>query len=227
MARTKAVTTAAPPGRRLDESRDPVILRAALEGIAEVGYDRLTMDEIAARAHAGKGALYRRWPSKAALVIDAMRAWRATLAPTELADTGSLRGDLDAIVAAVPDWDEDSAQMASVVSGLVTAARRDPELAEAMSGPMIEMPLSLIRTVLERAAGRGEIPAGRDLSLVGETVLALSTFRMLVRGLPPDRAFIRRVLDEVMWPLATAPVVAPPAATRGRRRRPDQAGTKS
>ena len=68
-------------GRPLDSSRRAAILEAALEGLAERGYDLLTMDEIAARAHAGKGALYRRWPSKAALVADAVLAWREKLGP--------------------------------------------------------------------------------------------------------------------------------------------------
>ena len=64
-------------GRPPDPNREAAILRAALEGLAEYGYDRLTMDEIAARARAGKGALYRRWSSKAALVVDAVIAWRS------------------------------------------------------------------------------------------------------------------------------------------------------
>jgi AcrR family transcriptional regulator len=61
-------------GRQLDPARDAAILAAAFDGLAELGYDRLSMDEIAARAHAGKGALYRRWPSKARLVVDAALA---------------------------------------------------------------------------------------------------------------------------------------------------------
>src|ERR1035441_4551127 len=68
-------------GRPPDPNREAAILQAALEGLAEHGYDRLTMDEIAALAHAGKGALYRRWPSKAAIVVDAVIAWRLARAP--------------------------------------------------------------------------------------------------------------------------------------------------
>ena len=82
-------------GRQLDPSRAAAIMAAALEGLAEVGYDRLSMGEIAARAHAGKDALYRRWPSKAALVVDAVAAWRQRFAPLTIPDTGSLRGDLE------------------------------------------------------------------------------------------------------------------------------------
>ena len=77
-------------GRPLDASRDAAIMQAALEGLAELGYDRLTMDEIAAHAHAGKGALYRRWPSKATLVVDALVAWREQFAPVSVPDTRSL-----------------------------------------------------------------------------------------------------------------------------------------
>lgn len=211
-------------GRRLDETRDPVILRAALDGLADVGYDRLTMDDIAARARAGKGALYRRWPSKASLIIDAIAAWRREIAPQEVPDTGSLRGDLDALVAGIPDWDEDSRRMALVVSGLVTAAGRDPELGAALSGPVIEVPLKTIRDVLERAVRRGEIPPERDLDLVAETVLALNVFQMVVRGESPDRTFVRRVMDEILLPLVTAPVTTsrptPVARTRLAAPRP-------
>ena len=79
-------------GKRLDAARDAATLHAALDGLAESGDDRLTMEDIAARAHAGKGALYRRWSSKEALVIGAVEAWRKDLAPIKLPDTGSLGG---------------------------------------------------------------------------------------------------------------------------------------
>jgi AcrR family transcriptional regulator len=232
MADNDAGTTrkAGASGRRLDETRDPVILRAALEGVAEVGYDRLTMDDIAARARAGKGALYRRWPSKAALIIDAIAAWRQELAPRELPDTGSLRGDLDMLVAGVPDSDDDSQRMALVVSGLATAARRDPELSSALSGPILEVPLALMRGIFEKAVARGEIPPERDLDLMAETAIALNVFRMVMKGEVPDRAFVRRVVDEILYPLLTAPVAASrvPAAKarlRDRTLRPDREGS--
>ena len=105
-------------GRPRDPARDDAILSAALEGLAEVGYDRLSMDEIAARAHAGKGALYRRWPSKAALVVAAVMAWREQAAPVTIPDTGSLTGDIDAMIAAVPDFDEAAKRQMAASSAL-------------------------------------------------------------------------------------------------------------
>jgi AcrR family transcriptional regulator len=190
-------------GRPLDPTRDAAILRAALEGLVDVGYDRLTMEEIAQRARAGKGALYRRWPSKAALVVDALVAWREQLAPLDVPDTGSLRGDIEAIIGVVPDFSAVDRRMLGVVSGVATAAARDPELNAAFRDQILQRPRKLLRDLLDRAVARGEIPADRELELVPDVFIGLNLLR-LVLGKPPDRAFIRRAFDEIIYPLVTA-----------------------
>jgi AcrR family transcriptional regulator len=201
--------TASPPprpargGRPLDPSRDAVIVQAALSGLADLGYDRLTMDEIAARAHAGKGALYRRWPSKAALVVDAIMAWREAFAPLAVPDTGSLEGDIDALVAAVPEFDSDTQRQMAVFVGLATAASRDPELRAAFADTLLERPRRALRTMLDRAVDRGEIRRDQDLDLVPDVVIGLNMLHVLVGG-TPDRPFVERVLREVVYPLVTA-----------------------
>jgi AcrR family transcriptional regulator len=192
-------------GRQLDPSRAAAIMGAALEGLAEVGYDRLSMDEIAARAHAGKGALYRRWPSKAALVVDAVAAWRERFAPLSFPDTGSLRGDCEAAIAGLPDFDDTVRRQIAVFVGLATAASHDPELRAGLFTTGLERPRRAVQAVLARAVERGEIPAGRDLTLVPDILMGLNTFRAL-QGEAPDRDFLRRVLDTVIYPLVTAPV---------------------
>jgi AcrR family transcriptional regulator len=194
-------------GRRLDTSRDSAILRAALEALAECGYDRLTMDDVAARAHAGKGALYRRWPSKAALVVDAVVAWRQEFAPLSIPDTGSLRGDVEAVIANVPTTDV--GQVALIV-GLATAASRDPELRAALSEHVLQRPRRAIREMLDRAVERGEIPRDRVLDLVPDVIIGLNALRVLT-GADADRAFFRRVFDEVVYPLVTGPCSTPPS----------------
>jgi AcrR family transcriptional regulator len=191
-------------GRQLDRSRDSAILRAALEGLADLGYDRLSMDEIAARARAGKGALYRRWPSKAALVVDAVIAWREQLAPLAIPDTGSLRGDLDALIAAIPDFDDAATRQMAVFVGLATAASRDAELKTALADHLLARPRRLLREVLERAVARGEISAERDLDLVPDVMIGLNMLRVLL-GEAPDREFVRQVLETIVYPLVTAP----------------------
>src|ERR1700752_3473805 len=85
---------------RFDQSLDGAILAAVLEGLAERGYDQMSMDDVATRARVGKAAIYRRWPSKAAVVADAIAHWRRGLGSVQPPNTGSLRGDIDALIAA-------------------------------------------------------------------------------------------------------------------------------
>src|SRR5215218_10242265 len=88
-----------PLGRKRDQTAGTRIIEAAIDTLAEVGFDSMTMDMVAARAKAGKATLYRRWPSKAELVRDAV-IWmsRSSVDLDELPDTGSLRGDLLALL---------------------------------------------------------------------------------------------------------------------------------
>ena len=190
-------------GRPRDPARHDAILRAALDGLAELGYDRLSMDEIAARAHAGKGALYRRWSSKAALVVAAVVAWRDQAAPLAIPDTGSLPGDLDALIAAVPDFDDAAKQQMAVFVGLAGAASRDPELRAALSDNLFARPRRVLREVLDRAVARGEIAAECQLELVPDVVLGLNALRILL-GETPDREYVSRVLHTIVYPLVTA-----------------------
>src|SRR5258708_21844544 len=83
---------------RLDRTRDPAILNAALAALTEHGYDATNMDDIATRAGVGKAAIYRRWSSKAALIADTLIYWRPDLLTNDAPDTGSLAGDIDALV---------------------------------------------------------------------------------------------------------------------------------
>ena len=194
-------------GKRLDRSRDKAIFDAALEGLAEVGYDRLTMDAIASMAHAGKGTLYRRWPSKAALVVDAIVAWRELVAPTVvIQDTGSVRGDLEALLSALPDFDDAARRLMAVFAGLVSAAARDLELQALVENHLLERPRRVVQMLLARGVTRGEIPAGRPLELVPDLIIGLNFIHMMSgSGLDPD--YIRRVFDEVVIPLVTSPEV--------------------
>jgi AcrR family transcriptional regulator len=187
--------------RRLDRSLDAAILDAALAGVAETGYDRLSMDDVASRAGVGKAAIYRRWPSKAVVVAEAIAHWRRRLGPVEAPNTGSLRGDIEALVTAAPDLDEADVSTMHVVVGVATAAMHNPVLASALDDLVLSRPRHTVRTVLDRAAARGEIPAGRDLTLIPDAVLGLTLLRVMT-GRPIDRVYVRRVLEDVILPLA-------------------------
>jgi AcrR family transcriptional regulator len=192
------------PGR-LDRSLDAAILEAAMAGVAELGYDRLSMDDIASRAGVGKAAIYRRWPSKPVVVADAIAHWRRHLGPVEPPNTGSLRGDIAALVAAVPDLNDAQLNTIHVILGVATAAMHNPVLAAALDDLVLSAPRHMIRAVLEQAVARGEITAGRDLSLVPDVALGLNVLRVMT-GRPIDRVYVRRVLEDVILPLAGAPI---------------------
>ena len=110
----------APPsklGRKRDHTRDPEILDAAIDVLAETGYDGMTIDMVAARAKAGKATIYRRWTSKAELVLDAVACMKAgDLDPEHLPDTGTLRGDLVAMIK--PHVDRGGRAKLQIMAGL-------------------------------------------------------------------------------------------------------------
>jgi AcrR family transcriptional regulator len=201
--------------RRLDPALDAAILQAVLAGLAEHGYDRLSMDDIAARAHVGKAAIYRRWPSKAAVVAGAILWWREQVATITAPDTGSLRGDAEAVIAAVPDFDDADRGIIGVILGVATAAAHDPGLATALEEHALARPREALAAILARAADRGEIPPGRDLTLVPDVLLGLNLLR-LVTGRPIDRAFVRHVVEDVILPLVTAPLPGPSPTGPGK-----------
>ncbi|OIN82662.1 TetR/AcrR family transcriptional regulator [Mycobacterium malmoense] len=188
---------------RLDRSRDPAILNAALAVLAEHGYDATNMNDIAARAGVGKAAIYRRWSSKAALITDALVYWRPDLLTNEAPDTGSLATDLDAVVERAKRND-DGLVTNDLVLRVALEAAHDPELAAALEDLMLFRGRRLLATILARAADRGEISATRDWSLVSDVILAMSLLRV-VGGQTVDADFVRQVIDTLILPAVRTP----------------------
>ena len=193
---------------RLDRSRDPAILNAALAALSENGYDATNMDDIAARAGVGKAAIYRRWSSKAALIADTLVYWRPDLVTNEAPDTGSLAGDLDAVVERV-GRNENDLITTDLVLRVALEAVRDPELASALEDLMLSRGKRLFSLILAQAAARGEVSADRDWSLVADVVLAMGLLEV-VRGQTVDAKFVRHVIDTLVLPaVLTPPTEAP------------------
>ena len=206
---------ASPRGRPLDATRDVALRRAALELLAEHGYDCMTIDAVAARARASKVTIYRRWAGKAELVVDALSSLKGE---PHVPDTGSLRSDLEAIVRQATS--SDSQFDAQLMAGLVTALARDAELREVFRERLVDPRIGTLRRVFEQAAARGEIPAERNLDLLVLVFPALAVHHLLVFGATVDRQFAKHVIDDVLMPLATAPVTGARSAERpkGTRR---------
>ena len=183
---------------RLDRSRDPAILNAALAALKEHGYDATNMNDIAAQAGVGKAAIYRRWSSKAALMADALVYWRPDLLDTSAPDTGSLRGDFDELVERMKRSD-DSLVSTEMILRVAVEASNDPELAEALDDLMLLRGRRVISAILQQAAARKEIPADRDYTLVTDVATAMSLLRV-IRGERVDAAFVRQVIDTLVMP---------------------------
>jgi AcrR family transcriptional regulator len=193
---------------RLDRSRDPAILNAALAALTENGYDATNMDDIAARAGVGKAAIYRRWSSKAALITDTLVYWRPDLLTNDAPDTGSLAGDLDAVVDRV-GRNENDLVTTDLVLRVALEAARDPELASALDDLMLFRGKRAFFSILAQAAARGEISADRDWTPVADVVLAMGLLQV-VRGQTVDAKFVRQVIDTLVLPAVQMPPTETP-----------------
>jgi AcrR family transcriptional regulator len=184
-------------GRPRDPSRDGVIRAAILRLLAEVGYGALTMDAVASEAGVGKATIYRRWRTKQDLVVDTISDLNR--AEAEIADTGSLEGDLRAMLH----------QMVSMIAGptgaatlsLLSTIPHQPALARAFQ----DGPLAVWRQSFEemwlRAEQRGEVRPGLTNSVIAEATSSLLVQRWLLTGRPVDEAFADEVMEVVVLPL--------------------------
>ncbi|MER7752829.1 TetR/AcrR family transcriptional regulator [Kitasatospora sp. NPDC097643] len=199
---------AAPGGGKASRRRGDELERAILDAVwaelADHGYDRLTMDGVAARAQTSKPVLYRRWPNRAALVIAAL----GRNAPDYQAppDTGELRSDLAAFLRDLLHRFDDLPTDA--VHGFLLDLLRDPDLRTRFRGGLTaEGPVSTLSTLMRRAADRGEINPRRLTPRVVTLPLDLLRDAFLTGGAVPPDHVVDEILDEVVLPLLGAPSV--------------------
>ena len=188
------------PRPRVEGERESEILDAALVLLCRVGYDRLTMDAVAAEAKASKATLYRRWSSKPSLVVDAILRTKEALQAPEV-DTGSLREDL--VQMACGHGGLTDTRSAEIMAGLVTALHHDPDFAVEFRTRVLGPKLEIGRRVFERARARGEITADLDLDLLSSALAGIILHRSYVLGLPADEKTVAQVVDEIILPAAT------------------------
>jgi AcrR family transcriptional regulator len=195
------------PGGRSARVRNAV-LDAAVEVLAEVGYEAFSIEEVATRAGVHKTTVYRRWPTKADLVTDASRARSRALVPTP--DTGTLLGDLQALARSVArnvSSDQGGRMARTMVAAGATSADAAAGTAEFFADR-----IALAHVIVERAIERGELPVGTDANLVIETLIGPLYVRLLLTGEPIDAAFADRIAAVV----AAGASAASPATKRAR-----------
>ena len=185
-------------GPKLDPERRQAILGATLDLLAETGYEALRLDAVASRAKASKATLYRHWPGKAELVVDAVRCYEQVDLSEEV-DTGSLRGDLLASLTAMRDLM--AGDLGQIIAGLVAALQKDHELARAVRASMLEDKQQVTRRMLDRAIARGELPADTDPTVFPEVAPAVMFMRIFLNAESIDDAFLVHLTDDILIPL--------------------------
>ncbi|WP_077062384.1 TetR/AcrR family transcriptional regulator [Streptomyces sp. MP131-18] len=201
---------------RMDE-----LLTTTLDVLKETGYERLTIDEVVSRVHASKATVYRRWPSKSALVVAAF-VHAVSHLPAEY-DTGSLRGDL---LAGMDDLLNEMERLADVMAGLIDEKRRNEELATALREGFLDARKQVAAGAFARARERGEIAPDADVEVLWQIAPAVVMFRWLMMGESVPREEGHRLVDEVVLPLAragrrvSAPATPPPPPPRRRHAPP-------
>jgi len=185
-------------GRPRDQAARQRILKAALDLMEEVAFAQVTAEAIAGRAGVSKATVYRWWPNKAAVVIEAFRESVAPELPQR--DTGSLREDLTAQVR----------NFARVLSGpggrmlrsFVVAARSDPEVAAAFRTIWSNPRRAEAKEMLRQKQARGQLRKDADLDLVLDSLYGPLYYRFLVKNEPPSRKYAEDLAELVIAGLA-------------------------
>ncbi|HWE09250.1 MAG TPA: TetR/AcrR family transcriptional regulator [Solirubrobacteraceae bacterium] len=185
-------------GRKRDPGRDGVIPDAALTVLAEHGYDGMTIDMVAARAGSARATVYRRWATKDELVLAAVeRMSRDDVNLDQLPDTGSLRGDIVAMI--LPLSEEEQQVRIQAMAALLALSQTDSRLAEAATGAEIGPWIEVNRILIQRAVDRGEFPPPGDLDTFAELIPMMCVSRA-VQQLPITREFSLALVDGVIIP---------------------------
>ena len=198
MSPTQAAHAEAQSRPRVEGEREQEILDATIDILAEAGYDRLTMDAVAARAKASKATLYRRWNGKAQLVIDALLSEKE---PFSAPDNGSLREDLLGAYCGMGGL-TDNRQIA-ILGSVITAITRDAEFAEAFRRDFIGPKKAASTEIFRRAQERGELKDGLDLDLISAALPGIVLHRTFLLGDPPTKELIAEVVDQLILPAVT------------------------
>ena len=190
------------PRPRVAGDREVEIFAATLEVLADVGYDRLTMDAVALRARASKATLYRRWNGKVSLIIDALHHHHQNGGPASPVDTGSLRGDL--IESYCGSGGLTEKPEVAAFGAILTAIMRDPEFAAAFRRDVVAPKLAASKAMFERAVERGEIGPNVDIDLLAPALAGIVMHRLILVGEAPTRDIVTSVIDQIILPAATA-----------------------
>ena len=185
------------PGRPRSEASRQAILTAAITLATETGYAGLTIEGIAARAGVGKQTIYRWWPSKADVLLEAGAAKADLYVP--VTDHGSYRADLRAFLTASYAM-ANYGQFADLLRSLMAEAQLDRDFGERFRVSFLERRRDAIAIITDRARDRGDLPRHPDPATVADIVFGTIWYRVLATRRPLDDA----LADELIGVLAPA-----------------------
>jgi AcrR family transcriptional regulator len=174
------------------------LLAVTLQLLQEHGYDRLTVDAVAAAARASKATVYRRWPSKAELVLAAFIEGVRQVAVHP--ETGTLRGDLLHLGNLIC---RQACQQAGTMRAVLVEVSRHPALHDAMQHQFLDQRKALIQEVLRDAVLRGEIDAAAISDELWDLLPGYLIFRSIMQDRPPTEQTVEALVDEVIIPSLT------------------------
>jgi AcrR family transcriptional regulator len=190
------------------------VLTTTLDLLTEAGLDELTIDDISRRSGVAKTTIYRHWPNRSALVIDACS--QMTDGEQAPPDTGSLEGDVVAILTNIAEL-LGTAQWSSIVPSIVDVAEHDPAFADVHSRIQRKHAAPL-RAALDRAALRGEIPSTADRDAIAATLLGPLFYRRWFSREQIDAKFVEMIIRNTVTGLRQD--------ARGPKREQNRRGSK-
>jgi AcrR family transcriptional regulator len=196
------------PGRKRSAQSRQAILLAALELLAESGYAALTIEGIATRSGTGKQTIYRWWPSKADVLLDALATKADLHIPIE--EHGSYAGDLRAFLQASFKLAR-TPPVREVLRALMAHAQLDPAFAERFRASFIARRRAALTVLLDRARDRGDLPTRPEPGTVCDLVFGVIWYRVLATDAPLDAALVNELLAIL------APEPSPSSTTGGSR----------
>jgi AcrR family transcriptional regulator len=198
------MVSAVPPvsGHPADASpwtpREAELLAVTLQLLQQNGYDRLTLESVATTAQASKATMYRRWPTKAELVLAAfIEGVRQVAVPP---DTGTLRGDLLYLGESILDQ---CGQHAGTLRAVLVEVSNNPALSDAMQTQFIDKRRALMQFILQQAIDRGEIDGAAVNDELWDLLPGYLTFRSVLPNTPPTPHTVQALVDDVLLPSLT------------------------
>ncbi len=190
-------------GRKRSESCRLNILEAAAALMEENGYLGLTVEDVAARAKAGKQTIYRHWGGKQRLALEAFAYKAAT--KMEYPDTGSLEGDLHDLLGQMA-CGLSMPHKKAMLGGLIAEVQVKPELGQTFRDSFVAVQRNGLKMVFQRAIARGEVPPESDLDVLADMFYGPMWYRFLISGAPMDAHFVDGLTQCVLRAAGVSPV---------------------